>query len=96
MEAGAAFPEIEEEKLSDAVERFEAHVIKETLEKHQYNRTKTAKALGISIRNLYYKMDKYNLAKIACNKLQNECKIMQTVKQDHSTEPLFYTGTKLA
>ncbi|MEH6973226.1 sigma-54-dependent Fis family transcriptional regulator [Bacillus sp. JJ675] len=62
-ETGPAFADIENEKLSDAVERFEAHVIKETLEKHQYNRTKTAKALGISIRNLYYKMDKYHLAK---------------------------------
>ncbi|NPC93233.1 sigma 54-interacting transcriptional regulator [Bacillus sp. WMMC1349] len=55
--------EIENEKLSDAVERFEAHVIQEALEKHQYNRTKTAKALGVSIRNLYYKIDKYDLAK---------------------------------
>ncbi|MFN2745408.1 MULTISPECIES: sigma 54-interacting transcriptional regulator [unclassified Bacillus (in: firmicutes)] len=62
-EIGYAFPDIENEKLSDAVERFEAHVIKEMLEKYQYNRTKTAKALGVSIRNLYYKMDKYNLAK---------------------------------
>ncbi|MDA1474914.1 sigma-54 interaction domain-containing protein [Bacillus changyiensis] len=55
--------EIENEKLSDAVERFEAHMIQEALEKHRYNRTKTAKALGVSIRNLYYKIDKYNLAK---------------------------------
>ena len=62
-ETGLAFAEVENEKLSDAVERFEAHVIKETLEKHQYNRTKTAKALGLSIRNPYYQMDKYPLAK---------------------------------
>ncbi|MED1122992.1 sigma 54-interacting transcriptional regulator [Bacillus atrophaeus] len=60
--AGVPFPDIEGEKLSAAVEKFEAHVIQQTLEKHRYNRTKTAKALGVSIRNLYYKMDKYGLA----------------------------------
>ncbi|MEM1491472.1 sigma 54-interacting transcriptional regulator [Bacillus velezensis] len=56
------FPDVEGEKLSQAVENFEAHVIQKTLEKHKFNRTKTAKALGVSIRNLYYKMDKYGLA----------------------------------
>lgn len=55
--------QFEGETLSDAVEAFEAQLIKQTLEKHQFNRTKTAKTLGISIRNLYYKMDKYQLAK---------------------------------
>lgn len=58
-----AVSQFEGETLSDAVEAFEAQLIKQTLEKHQFNRTKTAKALGISIRNLYYKMDKYQLAK---------------------------------
>ncbi|PAF01281.1 sigma-54 interaction domain-containing protein [Bacillus velezensis] len=56
------FPDVEGEKLSQAVEKFEAHVIQKMLEKHKFNRTKTAKALGVSIRNLYYKMDKYGLA----------------------------------
>ncbi|WP_203249383.1 sigma-54 interaction domain-containing protein [Bacillus velezensis] len=56
------FPDVEGEKLSQAVEKFEAHVIQKTLENHKFNRTKTAKALGVSIRNLYYKMDKYGLA----------------------------------
>jgi PAS domain S-box-containing protein len=51
-----------EETLADAVERVEADVIKHSLEVHEYNRTKTAKALGISLRSLYYKMEKYNLA----------------------------------
>jgi PAS domain S-box-containing protein len=51
-----------EETLADAVERVEAEVIKNSLEIHEYNRTKTAKALGISLRSLYYKMEKYNLA----------------------------------
>ncbi|WP_254505587.1 sigma-54 interaction domain-containing protein [Bacillus altitudinis] len=58
-----AVSQFEGETLSDAVEEFEAQLIKQTLEKHQFNRTKTAKTLGISIRNLYYKMDKYQLAK---------------------------------
>lgn len=58
-----AVSQFEGETLSDAVEAFEAQLIKQTLEKHQFNRTKTAKTLGISIRNLYYKMDKYHLAK---------------------------------
>ncbi|MDM5298674.1 sigma 54-interacting transcriptional regulator [Bacillus pumilus] len=58
-----AVGQYEGETLSDAVEAFEAQLIKQTLEKHQFNRTKTAKTLGISIRNLYYKMDKYHLAK---------------------------------
>ncbi|GAB1304175.1 MULTISPECIES: sigma-54 interaction domain-containing protein [unclassified Bacillus (in: firmicutes)] len=58
-----AVSQFDGETLSDAVEAFEAQLIKQTLEKHQFNRTKTAKTLGISIRNLYYKMDKYQLAK---------------------------------
>ncbi|TYO52642.1 sigma-54-dependent transcriptional regulator [Bacillus sp. Y3] len=58
-----AVSQFEGETLSNAVEAFEAQLIKQTLEKHQFNRTKTAKTLGISIRNLYYKMDKYQLAK---------------------------------
>ncbi|MGJ5635514.1 sigma 54-interacting transcriptional regulator [Bacillus altitudinis] len=58
-----AVSQFEGETLSEAVEAFEAQLIKQTLEKHQFNRTKTAKTLGISIRNLYYKMDKYHLAK---------------------------------
>ncbi|MEC3839270.1 sigma-54 interaction domain-containing protein [Bacillus amyloliquefaciens] len=60
--ARSDFPDVEGEKLSQAVEKFEAHVIQKTLEKNKFNRTKTAKALGVSIRNLYYKMDKYGLA----------------------------------
>lgn len=51
-----------EDTLSEVVERVEAEVVKNSLELHEYNRTKTAKALGISLRSLYYKMEKYNLA----------------------------------
>lgn len=57
-----AFVHNNEELLADAVERVETAVIKKSLETHEYNRTNTAKALGISLRSLYYKMEKYNLA----------------------------------
>lgn len=52
----------DDETLADVVERVEAEVIKQSLEVHEYNRTQTAKALGISLRSLYYKMEKYRLA----------------------------------
>jgi transcriptional regulator with PAS, ATPase and Fis domain len=52
----------DDETLADVVERVEAEVIKQSLEVHEYNRTQTAKALGISLRSLYYKMEKYQLA----------------------------------
>jgi PAS domain S-box-containing protein len=53
----------EDLSLAAAVEEFEADFIKNQLEKYDYNRTKTARALGISIRSLYYKMDKYSIVK---------------------------------
>ncbi|MBD1378778.1 sigma 54-interacting transcriptional regulator [Metabacillus arenae] len=52
-----------EDTLADAVERLEKLMIEETLKKHGYNRTKTAQSLGVSLRNLYYKIEKYKLAK---------------------------------
>lgn len=51
-----------EEKLVDTIERIEAEIIRNTLEEQDFNRTKTAHVLGISLRNLYYKMEKYKLA----------------------------------
>ncbi|AZB44897.1 PAS domain S-box protein [Bacillus sp. FJAT-42376] len=48
--------------LSEAVERTEKDFIKAALLKFGYNRTQTAKFLGISLRSLYYKMEKYNIA----------------------------------
>ncbi|MFC4404267.1 helix-turn-helix domain-containing protein [Gracilibacillus xinjiangensis] len=48
-------------ELQQALDSFERDYIENTLETNQYNKTKTAKKLGISIRNLYYKMDKYNI-----------------------------------
>lgn len=47
--------------LSKKVDDFEKQLIKETLLIHDLNKTRTAKFLGISVRNLYYKMEKYNL-----------------------------------
>lgn len=47
--------------LSDQLEAVERSIIEESLNAHEQNRTQTAKALGVSVRNLYYKMEKYGL-----------------------------------
>lgn len=47
--------------LNEQIDVVEKTIIEEALEHHQQNRTQTAKALGISVRNLYYKMQKYEL-----------------------------------
>jgi PAS domain S-box-containing protein len=52
---------IQEESLSDTMDRFESEVIMQSLSKNKGNKTATAKSLGISVRNLYYKMEKHNL-----------------------------------
>lgn len=54
------------EESSDAFETYnlseiEKQVIEKALKQHQYNRKKTAKALGISLRTLYRKMNDYDL-----------------------------------
>ncbi|MEY8347711.1 sigma 54-interacting transcriptional regulator [Bacillus cereus] len=56
-------PELEEKSLEHFVTEFEGNIISEYLEKFDGNKTKTAKALGISVRNLYYKLEKYDHAK---------------------------------
>lgn len=48
--------------LEEQISHFEKVVITQALEKCNYNKTKTAKMLNISIRNLYYKLEKYDLA----------------------------------
>ncbi len=58
-----SFDHTNNETLAESVERLEEMIIRESLIKHNYNRTKTALSLGISLRNLYYKIEKYNLAK---------------------------------
>ncbi|MTI49749.1 sigma-54 interaction domain-containing protein [Sporosalibacterium faouarense] len=51
----------ENAKLSDVIETAEKNHIEKTLRKCK-NKTDAARAMGISIRNLYYKLDKYNLS----------------------------------
>ncbi|MFV9510772.1 sigma 54-interacting transcriptional regulator [Tepidibacillus sp. LV47] len=47
--------------LNELVERTEKSYIEQVLKKAKGNKTKAAKWLGISVRNLYYKMEKYGL-----------------------------------
>jgi PAS domain S-box-containing protein len=54
-------PVEEGKSLTELVEIYEAAIIQKTLEKYHGNKTATAKALGISIRNLYYKIEKYGI-----------------------------------
>lgn len=49
------------DSLNEQLEAVEKAIIEEALKENQMNRTQTAKSLGISIRNLYYKMEKYGL-----------------------------------
>ncbi|MGJ7912026.1 sigma 54-interacting transcriptional regulator [Neobacillus sp. LXY-1] len=49
--------------LAEMVESYEAKIIAETLNRLEGNKTLTAKTLGLSVRNLYYKLDKYHLEK---------------------------------
>ena len=56
-------PELEEKPLEHLVTEFEGNIIREYLERFDGNKTQTAKALGISVRNLYYKLEKYECAK---------------------------------
>ncbi|SEP72325.1 sigma 54-interacting transcriptional regulator [Piscibacillus halophilus] len=49
--------------LQEALDEFERQLLLETLEKNNFIKSKTAKQLNISIRNLYYKMKKYNIGK---------------------------------
>ena len=49
------------ERVRQAVIRTESEIIRETLERHRWNRRKTAAALQISYRSLMYKMKHCNL-----------------------------------
>lgn len=46
------------ETLMEIMDRYEAKVIQEAIYTYKGNKTLTAKALGISVRSLYYKMEK--------------------------------------
>lgn len=50
-----------DESLKQVMSRFEKQYIQRVYEQNDYNKTKTAKTLGISLRTLYYKFDKYHL-----------------------------------
>ncbi|SHH33168.1 sigma-54 interaction domain-containing protein [Thermosipho atlanticus] len=50
-----------EGSLKSLVEDFERKVIENVLKENKGDRTKTARSLGISIRTLYYKIEKYGL-----------------------------------
>jgi transcriptional regulator with PAS, ATPase and Fis domain len=47
--------------LNERLEEVEADIIREALINYGGNKTETAKQLGVSIRNLYYKIEKYGL-----------------------------------
>jgi len=53
--------EPEDKPLSELVEEYEKVIIERTLAKLDGNKTLTAKKLGLSVRNLYYKLEKYHL-----------------------------------
>ncbi|GER66121.1 sigma-54-dependent Fis family transcriptional regulator [Weizmannia acidilactici] len=52
-----------EGNLDRLMAAFEKHVVEKALAENAGNKTKAAKQLGISLRSLYYKLEKYNLAK---------------------------------
>ncbi|QDP40550.1 sigma-54 interaction domain-containing protein [Radiobacillus deserti] len=53
----------ENRPLHESLEKVEKQIISDAYRKTDFNKTKTAEILGISIRNLYYKMDKYEIDK---------------------------------
>ncbi|NNU84424.1 sigma-54-dependent transcriptional regulator [Geobacillus sp. BMUD] len=57
--------ETEEEirPLEEMMGQYEAGLIEQALRRHHGNKTAAARALGISVRNLYYKLEKYGLDK---------------------------------
>lgn len=54
--------ELFEGSLQEMLNKHEKQVISRALRINEGNRTMTAKALGVSLRSLYYKLEKYNLA----------------------------------
>nr|WP_263325793.1 sigma-54-dependent Fis family transcriptional regulator [Neobacillus sp. Marseille-Q6967] len=51
----------QDRSLAEMVEEYEAEIIQETLHRLNGNKTLTAKTLGLSVRNLYYKLEKYKI-----------------------------------
>ncbi|NRD80693.1 sigma 54-interacting transcriptional regulator [Bacillus sp. BRMEA1] len=52
-----------QQTLAEMIEVYEANIIQQTLKRLNGNKTLTAKTLGLSVRNLYYKLDKYEIEK---------------------------------
>lgn len=52
---------MDQSTLQKAMDTFEKDYIWKTYKQNDFNKTKTAKALSVSLRNLYYKMEKYNI-----------------------------------
>jgi PAS domain S-box-containing protein len=50
-----------DQSLPTMLDEYEAKIIQQTLLRLNGNKTLTAKTLGLSVRNLYYKLEKYNL-----------------------------------
>ncbi|MEI3604862.1 sigma-54-dependent Fis family transcriptional regulator [Pseudogracilibacillus sp. SE30717A] len=53
--------EASDQSLQDAMEQYEKDFIYHIYKENNFNKTKTAKKLNISVRNLYYKIEKYGL-----------------------------------
>lgn len=47
--------------LQEKMDEYERAYLKDIYEQYHFNKTETAKVLGISVRNLYYKIEKFNL-----------------------------------
>lgn len=62
-EIGLDKGEYAQHPLHKSLEMVEKQIISDVYVQTNFNKTKTAEMLGISIRNLYYKMDKYKIDK---------------------------------
>lgn len=51
------------ESLQSALDQYEKQYISSVFQDNNYNKTSTAKALNVSIRNLYYKLEKHKIEK---------------------------------
>lgn len=51
-----------DQTLAKLVEQYEERMTLKTLKEMEGNKTMTAKSLGLSVRNLYYKLEKYGIA----------------------------------
>jgi transcriptional regulator with PAS, ATPase and Fis domain len=49
-------------RFADLKREWERHVLEDALSRHGGNRTAAARSLGITVRNLYYKMERLGIA----------------------------------